>query len=213
MSNDTNIESMIESLSGDLKPLKRTRHPAWRAIGWAGLVIAYVTVVLLIIGLRHDLAERLTDPHFVYEIMTVAMIGFAAACASIWLRIPDVRGNGWIVAVPTALAANFLLWMVTMGADDLSHLDHTHWNHCFAEGLFMAGIPAIVIAVISMRGNTTQPYKMAAMNTIAGASVASIGLRFSCGIDSMDHAILYHVLPFVVVGALLGGFARKIYRW
>lgn len=213
MSNDTNIESMIESLSADLQPLKRSTHPVWRALLWALVVIGYVGIVLLIVGVRHDLTEQISNPNFIYEIMTVAMIGFASACASVWLCVPDVRGNGWIVAVPTALAANFMLWMMTMGADDLSHFDHAHWNHCFAEGLFMAGIPAMVIAVLSMRGNTTHPYKMAAMNTIAGASVASIGLRFSCGIDSMDHAILYHVLPFVLVGALIGVFARKIYRW
>lgn len=63
MSNDTNIENMIESLSGDLKPLKRPAHPAWRALLWAALVIIYVTIVLLIVGVRYDLADQLANPN------------------------------------------------------------------------------------------------------------------------------------------------------
>ena len=68
MSNDINIESMIESLSGDLKPLKRSAHPVWRAIVWAALVIAYVTIVLLTVGVRHDLADQLLDTLFHLEV-------------------------------------------------------------------------------------------------------------------------------------------------
>lgn len=208
-----NIDTIINDLSGALKPVKPMAHPAWRALLWAAIVIAYVVGVLLWVGVRHDVALRLVDKQFLYEIASVALIGLSAACASVWLCIPDMRGNGWIVAVPAALCANFVLWMLTMGAEDLFRLDHTHWSHCFEEGLFLAGIPTVVIVVMSMHGSTTRPFTMAAMNTIAGASVASIGLRFSCGIDSMDHAIFYHVLPFVAAGFLIGVFARKIYKW
>lgn len=210
---DDGLNEVINNLTLDLQPVRVAIHPALKALLWLFIVVAYIYCVLQWMGVRSDVNERLADSQFLYEIITVGLIGFSAACASVWLSIPDLRGNGWIVVVPIVLGVNFLLWLSLMGSDDLIALDHAHWNHCFEDGLFMAGIPALVIAVVSMRGNTTHPYKMAAMNTVAGASAATIGLRFSCSIDSIDHAVLYHVLPFVVLGTILGFFARKIYRW
>lgn len=207
------LESTIESLAQGLTPVQPLPTPLNRVVWWLGFALAYIMLVLFVVGVRDDLPLMLSTPDFLYEILMLGMIGVSAVCASSWLCIPDLQGKRWSIAVPLTLAASFSLWMALKGHADFAVMTGPHWNHCLLQCLLMAGLPAVLIMFMSNRGATTHPYLMAAMNVLGGAAVACIGLRISCASDSLDHLLAYHILPFMVVGSIVGLFARRIYKW
>lgn len=207
------LDSMIESLAGDLAPVKCMGAPMWRAVQWAGFAVVYMAVVLWGMGVREDIAARLQDADFLYETFVLSLIAVSAACASVWLCVPDAKGRKWIVVVPFTLTGSLALWLCLHGCWDLLKMMNVHFSLCLCQCLILAALPAFLIVFMSSRGTTTHPYLMASMNVMAGGAFACIGLRFVCDNEALDHTLLYHVLPFVSIGLLIGVFARRIYKW
>ncbi len=69
------------------------------------------------------------------------------------------------------------------------------------------------IEKIDESGAATHPVRMAIMNILAAGGLGYVTLRFSCLVDDIGHTCVYHLLPFVVAGAVLGLLARWLYRW
>ncbi len=207
------IETLITSLCEDASAEKPLRHPLLRGLSWILFSALYLTALLLIVGMRHDLSEKIYDLRFLFEIGLMGFIGLSAAICSVYLCVPDMRGRNWMISLPFSGLALFTIWnIVHITSDDLV-MPKLHMDHCMGEGAFMSVIPLAILFFLVRKGATTRPIMMAVMNIISVTSIAYIGLRFTCAMDTVGHATVSHILPYALVGVLLAAAARKLYKW
>jgi hypothetical protein len=206
-------DSLIDTLTQDLKPVKPMMHPALRGIAWALIAGLYTAVVIYMLGLRPDMAQQMRNPSFLFENIAVFLAGLGATFAAAWLCVPDMRGQKWLASLPLTLLGAFLLWTVARSVGEGLNLQHMHWSHCLESSVFFGFLPAAAIVFMTRRGATTMPYLTAAMSILAVTAFGYVGLRLICINDTVGHVMVYHVAPFAVFGIILGLLARRLYRW
>jgi hypothetical protein len=205
-------ESLIEGLAGGLTPAKRLALPWVRILPWIIFAAGYMAAVASIAGLRADLALKLTQPEFVFEIVLVLIIGLSAALASAWMCVPDMRGRPWVPVVPLILVVVFMVWQIARMIIEGTSMGAIP-SICIKEGIVYAAAPALWIVLIGRGGATTRPRMLAFMNVLAVSAFGYIGLRLTCPVDTPGHALFWHCIPYVILGAFAGIFARRMYRW
>lgn len=213
---DTNkTAALIEELESGLCAQKPLAHPLRRILPWAGLVFLYMAgMAFLVTGFRDDLGEKVQNPLFLFETGLTLMIALTAAIASFWLCVPDMRGRTWLLSVPVTLTAVFVFLyalMLMAGSDDYTF--RAGFAKCAGDGLLFGAVPALALVFLSRKGATTRPYWMAFMNMLSVGALGLTVLRFTCGGDAPLHIAVYHFLPFIVLGILLGTVARRVYDW
>ena len=207
------VENLIDHLSAELKPVSVLAHPLRRALPWLLMASVYMTGVLLFLGLRPDLAEKLTQGAYLFEISVTGFVAISAALASAWLCVPDMRGQKWLPAVPLAALAVFLIWTGVMSMLDGVHMPSPYWDHCFNIGALMGFVPMVAMIFLARNGATTRPVTMSLMNTLSVGALGYVGLRFVCPTDTIGHVFFYHLFTFMLLGLFAGLAARKLYRW
>lgn len=213
-----NIESnsrddLIGNLTEDLQPISPMAHPFYRLLPWAALSFGYVALVIGIIGIRGDIGTKANDPLFLYEIILALATALSAACASAWLCVPDMRGAKWLLAVPFSLFAVFVGWLATRIIGEPFVMPAIDLHHCLGEAFLMIFVPVTGLILLSRKGATTRPVMMGALNAIAVGGLGFAGLRLICPVDNMGHICIYHVMPFLLLGLIIGLAARRLYRW
>ncbi len=209
----SNTETLIDDLTEGLQPRKRLAHPFVRVLPWVFLALAYMTGVVNYLGIRPDLASKFKDGAFLFEIGAMSAVSFSAVLASAWLCVPDMRGVKWLVAVPLTLLGAFLFWCGVRAYTDGFIMPELHWDHCFNDAALMGFVPAAAVIFMSTKGATTRPFLMGVMNALSVGALGYVGLRFTCIMDTVGHAGVYHLLPFIAFGVLLGAGARFVFRW
>lgn len=208
------LDNLINDLADDLEPVSRISHPILRALPWFFVSLIYTGVVVYLVGLRPDWYAKLTqDAGFIFEIKAASLIGLSALLCSSFLAVPDMRGQKWMLAVPSTILGVFSLWMLSRCITEGVYMPQMHWDHCFTEAILMTFVPAVFMMFMARVGTTTRPIMMSFCNMMAIASVGYIGLRFTCMVDTVGHACFYHLFPFLVLGGILGFVARKLYSW
>ena len=212
--NNQSVEACIDNLAEDLRPVRRFRHPFLRALPWIFVAFLYVTAVVQYLGVRPDLmSTRISDPAFLFEAGMMLAISLSAALAALWLCVPDMRGRAWLPVVPLTLLSGFVFWCVVRAQTEGFAMPEIHWDHCFQDAALMGFLPAVVLVFMTAKGATTRPLTMAFMTVLAVGALGYVGLRFTCMLDTVAHAGLYHIFPFAVFGGVLGFAARRLYRW
>lgn len=206
-------DKLIETLSGALTPVTPLARPFRRAALWVLGGLVYLGLFLAMAGLRADIKDVILTEFVLWEVFLALFIGLGAVLASAWLCLPDGAENRKVILPPLTGLAVFVLWTAYRSFSEPMDLTHMGWNHCLDAGIAMGFIPSLGLVLLSRRGATTAPRLMALMNFLAVASLGFIGLHLNCGVDSVEHEIFTHLLPFTVAGLLAGFFARRLYRW
>lgn len=214
MSNKTKkTDDLIGQLCEGLEPTP-PRCPYRRVSVWLLASLVYLVGIVVYLGFRHDIDERLMDSVFLFETLLAFVMLVSASLASSWLSFPDCIQRNWLKVVPTTIFGVFILWIIVRSIEEqMGLINMFHIGHCAREGMLMEGIPIIALMIITMRGHTTQPYWSMFMNILAVSSLGWIGLRLTCSMDEMGHSFINHLLPIAIVGAGLGFFARKLFKW
>ncbi|NCT40576.1 MAG: DUF1109 domain-containing protein [Alphaproteobacteria bacterium] len=207
------IDALISSLSDDLSPVKKARHPLAYTLPWIIMAVILAVIAVKYVGIRYDLSDKLKDTTFLFEITVVAALAISAAITSAYLMVPDMRGKKWLIPVTFTIAGVFAIWNIIKGAIEGIYIPRINFDHCMQEGLFIAFVPMMALIFFMRSGATTKPIRMAVMNLLAGASIAYIGLRFTCSMDTVAHCLIMHLAPYMFIGALIGFGARKLYKW
>ena len=210
---DKKYDDLINGLAEDLKPVKCLRHPLWRITPWIIGAIIYTACSIYFIGLRHDFATALKNPIFLFEVILMIYIGVTAAISSAYLSVPDMCQKKWLIASNITAIAAFMLWCALQWVTDGMYIPPIDMGHCMGEGAFIAIIPIALLIFMMKQGMTTHPYLMASMNIIAITALGYVTLRCTCAADSLAHATISHLIPYILIGAALGIAARKIYKW
>ncbi len=204
---------LIESLSDDLTKIKPMAHPLKRAIPWVILTVIYIISVVYYLGIRGDFASKLHDPIYVFELSHALAISISAVICSLWLCVPDMREQKWMIAVPLSLFATFIVWVLLKSTLDMHKTFTLDWGHCHEDSILFGVVPALAILFISIKGRTTHPNLISLMSAISVGGLGYMGLRITCASDDIGHLCVYHILPYLLLGLLVTIFAKRIYRW
>ncbi len=210
---EKNTDNLIDELTQELEPVKCMVHPLRRVVPWLVGVVMYVVAIVHYIGLRPDFYKKFEDLSFLFENAMMALVAVSAALSASWMCVPDMRGQKWLISAPFSFLFVFLTWVGLRGLVEGVNLPSMHIDHCMADGFWMAVIPAALLVFITTRGATTRPILTALMTALSVSAFGYIGLRFTCMMDTIGHATIYHLVPFVLFGAVLGLLARRVYRW
>ncbi|MGH1456166.1 MAG: NrsF family protein [Alphaproteobacteria bacterium] len=211
---EKNVQSLIDDLASELGEPKVMRHPLYSCVPWAVVGIVYIVFAFSVLGVRHNIFEKIADPNFVFEISLTLSLSISAAFSAIWLRYPDIRGQSWILSIPLTLFAVFTVLISLRTFMEAPSLPDIHVAHrCYKHALIFGVIPAISIWVLSMRGKTTHPVLLSLMNALAVGGLGYIGLRITCHADDVRHLCIYHILPYLLLGFIAAVCGRRIYRW
>ncbi len=206
-------DKLINSLCDDLCAVKKMRHPFICLSMWLAIAAALIGGMIWYLGLRHDLPEVMNDPFFLFEMALITLLGLASVVNTFWLRIPDMRGAGWMVPIPFVLLFVFALWtLIRMTTGSIS-MPTMEFHHCMQDGVVIAAVPAALMFFACLHGYTTHPVLMAIMNGLALGAIGYVSLRLTCASEEVGHVLYTHVLPFIVIGSLAGFLARRFYKW
>ncbi len=205
--------NIIDDLTSELEPVKTLKHPIKRALPWFIFAILYVLSGIFLLGVRGDFISKLNDSTYIFEMSLVLVMSVSATMCSLWMCIPDMRGQKWLVATSLTLILVVLAWIITQAVMNIDHTPFGYWSHCFSDAVFFGLLPAASIVFMSMKGRTIQPYLMILMNVIAVSGLGYIGLRITCASDDIGHICVFHILPYIALGAVIGAIGRRFYRW
>src|SRR5690349_8730213 len=97
-------EELIETLTGNLKPVTPLRSPWLRAALWSGFATLAIAVVAMVGGSRADLAAALPQWHFTLPLIGGWLTGVTAAIAVFQISLPDRSPRWvWLPLVPVLL--------------------------------------------------------------------------------------------------------------
>lgn len=205
-------DDLIKKLCGDLEP-QDPRCPYRRISVWLVLSVAYIVGVIWYFGPKVDIAEHFTNAAFVFEMTMMVAILISSALASSWLSFPDCMQRDWMKIVATTLFASFLVWVFANGVEEGMDFATFYMPSC-SKSISVEIIPFLALVYLSAKGHTTQPYWSMAMNVMAVSSLGWIGLRLTCSMyESMTYGFIHYLLPFAILGAGVGFFARKLFKW
>jgi len=210
---DNKHENIIETLCQDLEPAQKCRNPVYCAMTWFFMGVLSVIIIGSLMSFRHDLIEKLTDPIFLTEVVLILSLSFSAALASAYLRVPDGGQHKFVLALTYVLCA---VVAVFIGREVLLHealWPALSFSKCMLDAIF-TGVFPVVFMMLMMRGQkTTRPVLCGFLNAVAAGSIGYLGLRLTCGSDAISHVCFYHIIPFVLLGIVIGVLARRLYRW
>ncbi|MDH5723072.1 MAG: DUF1109 domain-containing protein [Alphaproteobacteria bacterium] len=210
---EDSTQKIINSLCEDLHELKLAPHPLKMALLWMVLGVVYLGVCLYVFEIRDDLGTKLLDFLFVFEMILTLSMAISAAFCSVWMAVPDMRGQKWMLSVPITFFAVLVTWIGLQTLLASYKFPDIHWHNCYKEAMVFGVIPAIALIYFSLRGKTTRPAGLSVMNALAVGGFGYTALRLSCGSDNIGHICAYHILPYILFALFCIFIVRKIYRW
>jgi hypothetical protein len=211
MTND--MDKLISGLCSEYKGV-RLLNCSFRCAWLTALISGgWVAVLIPFSGIRHDWADVMHDPVFIFENALVLVTWVLALMAASLLRVPDMAGHTWLLRAPLVLLAIMAGWIFYRTAAEGGMRLEINWHHCCSNGIIYGIIPLALLTFVSRSGATTRPYWMAFMNALAVGTAGWVGLRLSCPMDDVGHGFVYHFVPFVLLGSLFLPVARRLFRW
>ena len=213
MTPDKDIKETIDSLCGNLKPVKCV-SPHWRSALWIVIAVSYTAAVAAMVGFRPQLEDKMLDQNFIFEIGLALATGLTAILATFWLMLPDSRRYDIFLSIPSTLFAVQLFWMLDrLMVEGLGMMPFYWFTNCWIDTALMAGIPAAVVVFLIRKGASVRPGLLVLNALLAVSSFSWIGIRFTCPFDSVGKAYLINFAPFMMMGLVIGFCAKRLLKW
>jgi len=209
-----NIEELVDSLAADAKPVKPAPHPVALSLGWAAAAAVYLGLSLWLSGLRPDLAEKLQEPWFAAEMVSLVFLFAATALSAAVLAFPDLHQMRKAAWAPAGLFAAFLgILFIAWRADVPPAPLPVHSFECTASITLFALLPA-AWTFFSMRRFASTHYRWAGSVALLSAfSVGALWLRLHELNDSVVHVVLWHYVPMLGAGLVGWWLGKRVLRW
>ncbi|AEI82181.1 hypothetical protein CNE_BB1p07640 (plasmid) [Cupriavidus necator N-1] len=207
---------LIESLVADAKPVRRLHRPLVRVVCWLLLAALLLALVMLVNGVRPDLALKLQQPVFVTSVAAAIGTGILAAAAAFIASVPG-RSRRWLWMPLPSLA----VWMGTIGYGCLTNwveigpegMSPGETARCFATLVVVSTPLAIALTAMLRYVARLSPAPVAMCAGLAVAAIAATSLLLIHPLDASAMVLLWNLgvaLLFVGAGSLFGHrpFAR-----
>lgn len=207
---------LIESLSANMKPVRRLRPPVTRAACWLLLAALVVALLAASQGIRPDLAQRLHDPAFAAGIAGAALTGVLAAIAAFLVSLPD-RSRLWLILPAPAVA----IWLSNIGYQCLTQwismgpegLSFGETGRCLAT-LVLTSLPLSLAMLVMLRyAAPLRPTAVTFMGSLSVAAITATALSLFHAGDATLMIIMFNIgtaTAFVGLGSLFG---RRMLEW
>lgn len=210
---------LIRILARTARPVKRLPSPGLRVLVWLTLSLAYAGAVLLAVGARPDIAEKLGETRFLVEtgaaFATAVLAAMAAFCAS----CPGHLRLERLAPLPA-----LLLWLASLGKGSWEAWVQAGPNghmiaadllcfSCFLGILLISAVPGALTLAMIRQGAPMAP---AVTMALAALAVTSLGVAVLRLLDPQDASMAVLVWQFgsVVLLSALGALSgRWLLRW
>ena len=207
-------EELITCLTADAASVKRLAPPMRLAAYWLIASIIQAALVVSYLGLRPDITERLSEPHFLFETgaavataMFAAVAAFCAGCPGrpLWERFaPVLPISAWLM---------FLVYGYRSAGDEAGLLRLPADPLCLPFIVAVGFLPAMLIFWMIRRGAPLAPTSTAALASLAAAALGAAGLRLFHPQDESIMILIWQcgsVLVLTLAGAVIG---RHLIYW
>ncbi|MFP4003194.1 MAG: NrsF family protein [Alphaproteobacteria bacterium] len=188
--------------------------PPWkRALLWLGWSLPWVAFVVLIMGVRPDLVQKLSDSRFLLEqiaaFAAALLAGFAAFCAVVpgrprWLLLlPALPIAVWLGSLGQGCIQAWMGGNLVFGVD---------WV-CFPSIAFVGAVPALLMAFMLRRGAPLYPHLAVALGGLAAAALGNVGLRLFHPIDASLMVLVWQFGSVALMTALAGCIGPLVHHW
>lgn len=211
--------ALLAAVSSDLRPVRPSPKPSWRAIGILPLALAAVIGVFCFIGLRRDTAVMgpvlAWGASFLQLLLAIALVWIAARENTPGQRLPKTFVRGALAAA-ALIVAGVSLW--TFHARPIViPARFSAWRAAYSCGLnsTYAGVILVVLValILGRRLLAERPALVGALFGAAAGVVVNAGWRLSCPVSSPSHALGAHAGPILIttlVGAAVVSLMAKL---
>lgn len=207
-------DHLIKELSSGLAPVAPALAPAGFVLRWLLVAVAYAALILCHFGLRADLAQKLMDPLYLLELLTLLAVVGSAVTAAAFLAYPDVRQKPWVLRIPAVAGGLFVVALGLAYAEQpVGMTVPDHGLDCLLCVTLYAIIPAIWMMMLLKRHASTRIRHAGALALLAAAGVGAVALRLEENTDHIGHLLLWHYLPMLGFGAVGIWLGQKFLRW
>ena len=208
------IEQLVETLAADAAPVRPAPHPFMQSLQWTGLAAVYLAVSLALTGLRPGLAEKLHEPLFAAEIITLFGIFIATAVSAALLAFPDMHQKAGVTFAPLAAFALFLLVIFFAWRADTPPAPLPEHSFECTLSIILASLLPAAWAFYVMRRFASTHYRLAGSIVVLSAfSIAALWLRLHEINDSIMHVVEWHYLPMLASGIVGVWLGKKLLKW
>jgi hypothetical protein len=204
---------LIENLCKEVSAVKIQR-PLGLFAKWAGFSVLYLFIMLMIFGLRDDIALKFQNVLFTAEIFSLLAVALTVGISSILLSYPDNYQKKYATYLPVIplISLVIVLWQEAEESVSITTNNGGEFG-CFICLCIFAFGPGIFLFRKLGDHATTSPRLASMMGLLASFCLGALTIRLSEKVDSMAHLIFIHYLPLIALSAigLLGG--RKWLKW
>jgi hypothetical protein len=210
-------EDLIGLLAADTAPVRRHAGEQRLALALGGGVLAAVAWVLLVYGLRTDLAQVAGSVPFVLKVAMPLAVAVLGAVAVFRLGHPGMRLGGLRLGLvlPVLLLWLWALWVWSGAApaqrDTLLWGDT--WRVC-SLNVALTALPVLALALWCLRGlaPTRPAWAGAAAGWLAGG-VGAAAYALHCPEMDAPFLAVWYVLGMLVPTALGAVAGQRLLRW
>lgn len=209
-----NLDSLVESLAADAKPVKKLLSPLRLTLLWSVAAVIYLAVTLLISGFRADIAQALHNPWFNMELLALLLVFVSASLSSAVLAFPDLHQKRVLAWAPLVTFALFIAVMVGAWlADSPPSPKPVHSIECTISITLTALLPALWTFVSLRRYASTHSHWAGSVALLSAFSVGAIWLRLHEETDSIAHELAWHYLPMLAIGMIGFWLGKRLLKW
>jgi hypothetical protein len=207
---------LIGRLVSDTRPVTVLPPPWRRTVAWLVLSTPYVALIVLMMGMRPDIGEKLSESRFLIEEISAAATALAAAFAAFWAVIPGrARWPLFLPLLPLAvwlgsLSQGCIQAFLAYGRAGLAVGDD--WI-CLPVIALVGFVPAIVIAVMIRRGAPLFPHLAVALAGLSAAALGNVGLRLFHPTDASLMVLVWQFGSVALLAALAGLCGPMVHNW
>lgn len=208
------IESLIESLSKEIKPVRRTVRPVYAFLGWLAFVAAYIAIYLGFIELRADLDTKLTQGEYLWELGACLATIIGAAFAASRHAYPDLAMKKYLWAYPIIPLHLFLiiLLMQITHAVSMGEFDLSHGMECAMAMCMLTILPVTCLYLALMRGFFIDAPHASFFAALAAGMTSYLALRMAEQTDDISHLFFWHTLPLILLVIALTWMGKRFLK-
>lgn len=210
-----NTEDLIARLADHAEPVRRLPPPRRRLLVWLAWVVPFFVAVVLIRGLRPDLAARLADPSYAVQHVAAALTALCAAWAALASSVPGYSRRWLLLPISPAL-----VWLAGIGAGCLrdwvrvgpDSLLPALRPQCLDEIALISVLPLAALTVLVRRGAGLEPRVTGLLTALAASAAASAVLDLFHHAEAAIIVLVWHFGGITLLSLLFGVLGRRLFR-
>ena len=220
------MNSLIDRLSTDLKPVRPALPPVRATLLWV-FFSALGTLALFATVLHFRTNWEAASARITFWLCLGSLLATMTGCAAAAIRsgLPG-RSRSARSELLGPLAFAFFFGSLAfdlfatpargsaLGASLLVEgLDPRSGMHCSFTVMFLAIVPALLLAWRLRTTAPTEPRKAGLWAGLAAGAAGAFGLAFCCPSENPVHLLIWHGLPVLALSLLGGLIGQRLLRW